>query len=281
LDRTSEEAARLISQFSLDPGRRNEDPFFRPLVKLSDDECLVAASFIETGRYSRNLFTTAIREGHMNFSSKGLKPLNRIYDKFLRAGFETIINFPILADDRIVTDVDIAATKGGFLFVGQTKVLIRPDTLYDEWKALENLRKAAVQLKATLQHLEALQNELGLVEGEFVVVPLLLTNIWDFTGATINGFKIIDFSYLSVLLTGGEIWEVQFEPVHTRQIRKLISGETPTGEELFRLLQRPIHEVMFEKPKIETRSFKLEEWTITVPVDTGKVPPPMREAFAE
>ena len=36
----------------------------------------------------------------------------------------------------------------------------------------------------------------GLAAGKFSVVPFLLTNIWDFTGSEIMGFKVVDFSYL-------------------------------------------------------------------------------------
>lgn len=269
---STRQAERLVSQFSLEPSRRNEDPFFRPLIKLDSQECLIAATFIETGRFSRNLFAIAIREGRVNFSAKGLKPLKSIHQKFLRAGFDTVLNFPIRAEGKFITDIDIAATKDGFLFVGQTKVLLRPDTLYDSWKALDSLRKAANQLRTSLQNLTSLQDRLGLIEGEFLVVPFLLTNIWDYSGATVEGFKVTDFSHLSVLLTGGEIWRVQFRPVPTREVYKLIRGAYPTGEELARLLQKPIHEVMFEKPKLEMHSLVVGDTTVTVLIDTARVP---------
>jgi hypothetical protein len=189
------------------------------------------------------------------------------------------LNFPLRSGGQVITDVDIAAAKDGFLFVGQTKVLIRPDTLYDDWKVLENLGKAASQLRTALQHLSTIREELGLAEGKFLTVPFLLTNIWDFTGATVDGFKIIDFSYLSMLLTGGEIWKVRLGSVPRREVRKVIAGKYPTGEELSKLLQRPIHEAMFEKPRLEMRSFEVGHWTVTVPIDTGKIPAKNRAAW--
>jgi hypothetical protein len=278
LSSTNEQAERLVLQFSLDPCERNQDPFFRPLIKLDAEDLLIAATFVETSRYSRNLFTIAIREGKVNFSAKGLKPLKNLHQKFLDAGFDALLNFPVRTEGRLATDVDIAAAKDGFLFVAQTKVLIRPDTVYDEWKVLDNLRKAADQLKTSLKHVSTLRDQLGLAEGEFLVVPFLLTNLWNFTGATVDGFKVIDFSYLSMLLKGGEVWEVHFNPVPRRKIHKLIAGRHPTGEELSRLLQRPIHEAMFEKPRLEMRSFEVGEWTVSVPVDIGKIPAKMRTA---
>ena len=247
----AEKGERLVSQFSLAPNRPNQDPFFRPLIELNSEQRLIAASFIETSRFSRNLFTIAIREGHINFSAKGLKPLKDLYREFENAGFNVVINCPIAVSGKTLTDIAIAATKDGFLFVGQTKVLIHPDTLYDDWKVLENLKRAAAQLKTTLQHVPLRRDRFQLTEGEFLVVPFLLTNVWGLTGTTIEGFKVVDFSYLSNLLRGGEIWKVQFKPVPTREIIKIIKGKYPTGEELSRLVLKSIHEEMFEKAQLE------------------------------
>jgi hypothetical protein len=270
---SSDQAVRLISQFSLNPAQRNQDPFFRPLIKLNESERLVAATFIETGRFSRNLFTIAIREGRVDFSAKGLKPLQTLRRQFLNAGYQALLNVPIATSDGLVTDADIVSTRDGYLFVGQTKVLINPDTLYDGWKALENLKKAASQLKKTLFHISLVAERFGLVEAEFLVVPFLLTNVWDFTGATIEGFKVVDFSYLSLLLGGGEIWRVTAGPTPTRELdHKLIRGRHPTGEELSKLLLKPFHETMFRKPKLGQRDFTVGDWTITVPVDLSKFP---------
>lgn len=274
-----EQAERIVSQFSLDPSESNQDPFFRPLIRLDAQDVLLAVSFVETSRFARNLFTIAIREGEVNFSAKGLKPLRSLYQKFRDASFNSVLNFPLKVGNQQVTDVDIAAAKDGFLFIGQTKVLIRPDTVYDDWKVLDNLRKAANQLEKSIQHVPELRDRLGLVEGEFLVVPFLLTNVWNFTGATVSGFKVVDFSYLSMLLTGGEIWEVQFDPVPRRKVRKLIAGKYPTGMELSMLLQKSIHESMFEKSLIEMRSLYVGEWTVSVPIDKGRIPKKMRDSW--
>jgi hypothetical protein len=267
-----EQGERLVAQFSLDPREKNQDPFFRPLIQLDHVQLLIAASFIETSRFSRNLFTIAIREGSVNFSAKGLKPLRELYREFETAGFRVLMNLPIVVSGKTVTDVDIAATKDGLLFVGQTKVLIHPDTVYDDWKVLENLKKAANQLKTTLLNISLLGERFQLIEGEFLVVPFLLTNVWGLTGTSVGGFKVIDFSYLSNLLRGGEIWAVTFEPTPTREITKLIRGKYPTGEELAQLVLKPIHENMFEKADITASSVGIGEWTVTVPLDKGKIP---------
>lgn len=262
----------LLAQFSLTPGERNQDPFFRPLIRLNARDLLVAGAFVETGRFSRNLFTIAIREGRVDFAAKGLKPLQSLAKEFSDAGYAVLINVPIRGPQGNVTDVDIAAAKDGYLFLGQTKVLINPDTPYDDWKVHENLSKAAQQLELSLHNASYLASKLGLATGEYVVVPFLLTNVWDFTGATVCGFKVADFSYISMILRGGTIWAIKTQPYPTRQAVKVISGKYPTGEELCRLLRRSIHEQMFRKPKIESHTVQIGDWTVTIPIDAGKLP---------
>jgi hypothetical protein len=260
-----ERANSLVGQFVLDPSVRNQDPFFRPLIKLNETDCLVASTFISTGRFARNLFTIAIREGRVDFSPKGLKPLRELGKLFGKAGYDVIINYPVRDSRGPVTDIDIAAVKDRYLFVGQTKVLIHPDSAYDEWKVLENLKRAAQQLSDSLNHLQSLRERLGILEGEVSVVPFVLTNVWHYTGSAVGGFKVVDFSYLENILTGGEIWEVSFSPEPTRRAAKLIEGKYPTGSELSRLIHFPLHEEMFHVPRIQKRTVVLGEWKLTVP----------------
>jgi hypothetical protein len=138
------------------------------------------------------LFTIAIREGRVDFSPKGLKPLQDLGGLLTEAGYQVVLNFPLRSSGGLITDVDIAAAKEGYLFVGQTKVLIHPDSAYDEWKVLENLKRAAQQLTKSIDHIQPLRDHLGFSDGSLQVVPFLLTNVWHYTGSTVNGFKVVD-----------------------------------------------------------------------------------------
>jgi hypothetical protein len=52
----------------------------------------------------------------------------------------------------------------------------------------------------------------------------------------------VDFSYLSNLLSGAEVWRVRFKPEPTREIKELIKEKSPGGHELAALISNPIHE---------------------------------------
>ncbi len=266
---SSEYANRLVTQFSLDPSKGKQDPFFRPLIQLNQSDYLIPYTFIETGRFTRNLFTIAIKEGNVDFSGKGLRPLEALRVLFQNAGYEVQLNVPISAPEGPITDIDIVATKDNAVFIGQTKVLIHPDTPYEEWKVLQNLKKAARQLRMSLDYFPLLRNRFDLAGDGASIMPFLLTNVWDFTGCTIDGFKIVDFSYLSNLLTGGEIGTLRFDsdpPQWTP--KKLIRGRYPTSKELASLISNPIHEKMFYKPDFKEHRFQIEDWNISVPVES-------------
>lgn len=64
---STDQLEKLIEQFSLNPKLKNQDPFYRPIVKLDGTHSLLARTFIETGRFSRNLFTIAIAESDLDF----------------------------------------------------------------------------------------------------------------------------------------------------------------------------------------------------------------------
>lgn len=260
-------AEGLLSQFLLNSAKRNQDPFFRPLIKIDDSTCLVASTFIETGRFARNLFTIAIREGRVDFSPKGLKPLKELGRLFAEAGYRVVVNFPLRDAQGPVTDVDIAAVIGSYLFVGQVKVLIHPDSAYDEWKVLVNLKRAAQQLTKSMLHVQSLRDRLGVPSGNLQTVPFLLTNVWHYTGSTVDGYRVVDFSYLENLLTGGEIWNVDLSREPTRHVVKLIDGKYPRGDELSRLILTPIHQKMFQVSRIEKRIVTIGDWKIRVPVE--------------
>jgi hypothetical protein len=97
-------------------------------------------------------------------------------------------------------------------------------------------------------------------------VPFLLTNIWDFTGMSISGFKILDFSYLENLLTGANIGVLSFEPQPRRRMTSFIKGKYPTSTELEKLITNPLHSQMFEHPKVERKQFTVAGWEINFPV---------------
>jgi hypothetical protein len=237
------------------------DLFYRPLLRVSDDECALAISFAETSRFDRNLFRIALRDSDMDISKRGFKPLAKIEATFHKMGFQARSNVPLLSGGKVLTDADMLAYKDGLIFVGQVKIVIDADSVYETWQVEQKLRAAAEQLRRTIAIVENLGEnlltEVGLPSLNALplrgIVPFLLTNDWHFTGSRIDGYSIIDISYLMLILEQAAVrFGTRDRPVELR----FVKGDVPTADELKELIEHPIHRGMFRRPEVHfvTRS---------------------------
>jgi hypothetical protein len=269
---SEEMASSFRRQFTSDlEDRSSLDLFYRPLLRISQDEFALAISYAETSRFDRNVFRIALLESDMDLAKRGFKPLKAVVARLREKDFKSTENVPLSADGRIRTDADLLAFKDGLLFVAQVKIVIDADSVYETWQVEQKLRTAASQLVRTLALLDEAENlrravqELGLsgpgiIEG---VVSFILTNDWHFTGLRIDGFSVVDLSYLELIFTEGAMtFGTRGRPVRVKFIR----GEKPTGEELRTLIENPLHRMMFTKPEVEFLTRPVGKLSYSVPV---------------
>jgi len=250
-----EQACACADQYRASRGKR-VDLYLTPLVPIDADNDALARTYVLSSRMHRNLFTLAVHGGLFDQSGKGKRPLLRLLTALKEAGFDAVIDFPLVDRGSSITDVDIAAIKDGILFLGQSKVVLHPDNAYECWKVRQKLTYAAAQMQRSLSHLNAalpmLLSRFSLQEAEVgATVSFVVTSAWEFTGAKISGLPIVDFSYLEMLLRGAELSEVKEEADGTLSItrRRLIRGRHPTGTELKALIEEPLHRHMAHRPK--------------------------------
>lgn len=270
LDFTTLLARAVLEQFSTRIGQnRGVDLFLRPLLRLRNGQVVLPLTFIDMSRFDRNVFRIAINESRIDLSPRGLRPLAIIADRFRSAGFEVNVNVPVLQNQRLITDVDLVLFKDACLFLGQAKIVVQPDGHYEMWQAGQKLAHAAQQLRKSITALGGARNlspkQLGLKEGRnpVEVVPFILTNVWDFTGATVENYPIVDLSYLTMLLSGGII--SSGTRTHMKSL-KLIRGRFPSGQELAKLIGNPVHRAMFSRRNIEHMVHMVGDQKIYVPV---------------
>jgi hypothetical protein len=262
-------ATAVLEQFStrLD-GDRKVDLLLRPLLKLRSGDVALPLTYLETSRFDRNVFKIAINESRVNLSLRGLKPLIIIAKHFKRAQFQVRMNVAVREEHNVVTDVDLVLLKDGRLFLGQVKIVVQPDTCYEMWQVRQKLADAARQLKRAITALEraggSLTDHLGLGDGQKPtdIVPFILTNVWDFTGAAVAGFPVVDLSYLTVLISGGVIRSGTRNEMHSL---KLIHRTFPSGPELAALIRKSLHRAMFRQPKIQHVPWMIGGQKILVP----------------
>ncbi len=238
-----EKARSYLRQFTSTAERRI-DLFYRPLLQIGENQLLIATAPIQMNRFDQNLIHILVSEVSLDVSEKGKRPLTILQDQFSDAGYGCASEVPVLKDGRTLTDLDLMSYKDGILFIFQSKVLAISDSAYDIWRSEQAMLEAASQMDICLSKVHEIVDTRRAqlkIRGTYEVVPLLLTNIWDFTGRQIGGFPVTDFSYLGNLLEGAE---VRVKTLGRRGVLgglRLIDGEYPSGPELKRLLLNPVH----------------------------------------
>ena len=148
-----QKALGLIEQFTSRPVTERIDLFYKPLLLLSNDVVLFPTPYIRGSRFERNLFMLIATETDLDQKRKGYLPVLELEGELRDAADSRHLKLRIKTNHREITDIDLVAFKDGVLFLGQCKIVIEPDGIYDSWKAESKLVFAAEQLSTCLAHL--------------------------------------------------------------------------------------------------------------------------------
>lgn len=249
LDISANRARGLAKQFSSTLNRRI-DLFYKPVILLPAGRVLLPTPYVRGSRFERNVFHLIASESDLDQKRKGYLPISELVNLFKEAGFACLSNFKVKINHREFTDIDLVAFKDGVLFLGQCKIVIDPDSLYDSWNCEQKMRVAASQLDVCLEHLERVQLELfsrlGVgTQTDVRIFPFVLTNSRQFTERTFSGYPVADVPYLRFLLSGarGGVILTHERTLSVLPDRAYIEGNYPGGTELAALLEDTIHRV--------------------------------------
>jgi len=281
-----EQARNLINQFASLPARGRIDLFYRPLMLLSGDAVILPTPYIRGSRFERNLFTLIATETDFDQKRKGYLPVLDLRRRFENAGFQALANFRVQVNHKELTDIDLVAFKDGILFLGQCKIVIEPDNLYDTWKAQGKLEFAAGQLDTCILHLGEVRSTLferlrlkGITEE--TVVPFILTNTRQFTERQFRGHPVVDIAYLRFILAGARqaIIGIQSGKIGVGSGRSYIEGKSPTGGEFATLLKDTIHNVRDRKVTYSHVMRKVGDRKVHLPMMGMQTPGESRYVF--
>jgi len=263
----------LVEQFTSRSKIGRIDLFYKPLLLLSNHVVLQPTPYIRGSRFERNVFALIATETDLDQKRKGYLPVLGLEKEFKTAGFAALANFRVLINHREVTDIDLVAFKDGILFLGQCKIVIAPDSLYDTWKAEQKLEDAASQLNTCIAYLDEVRatlfERLGLKgTKEQRVVPFILTNVRQFTERRFRNHPVVDIPYLSFVLGGarGTIIGTSPSRIGIESGRSYIEGESPTGAELASLLVQTIHKVQHREIVYKHALRKIGDRKIHIPL---------------
>ncbi|WP_260703883.1 hypothetical protein [Edaphobacter flagellatus] len=256
----------FVSRFE---DRNFQDLFYKPLVVTSEDKIQIPISIIEISRFDRNLLHMIAKEVNESLAVKGRKPISKLRQKFISAGFKVILNYPLIdSNGNLLTDIDIIAMKDRHIFLFQCKVLEISDSLYELWKNEQSLRRAAAQMRLSLDNLDICKDLLRKshgISGDETITPFILTNVLSHAGENIEGFRVVDFSHLENILDGAFTKAMNLQSDEIVNLYSPLKGKFPSAKELIDLIYKfDLASSPSPRPFLEN-TLQIGGWEIIIP----------------
>lgn len=245
-----------------------KDVFSSPVLPAnqSDNYFLLANIF-----YYGNPVRSALRllaEEDIDLGFKGISSENEAVKLFNKINFKCHqrIKYEDAAGD---SDIDCLAYKDGILFVCEIKNIVPIESVFDRYKAKQILIKAANQASRgadySKKNSSSISSLLGVnIKKSTKIVPLVLTNLFGFTGNLISGVPVCDFSVLG-RLCGDNFLNANMMGNEGRNVRlayrNLWDGNIPTADEVYKQVMNPFqmdYTAQLLEPKYRVVSFASE-----------------------
>ncbi|MGH9633239.1 MAG: hypothetical protein ACRD72_00250 [Candidatus Angelobacter sp.] len=243
---------RQIPESSIDKGIRHFssfigqkhpiDLYYQPLLRMSEEEILIPASYIWSSRFDRNLISMVAREKNDSLAVKGKKPLRKLKALFEEAEFQCLEDIGIRdSSGHLATDLDLLAFRADDVFFFQSKVLSIPDTPYEHWRIDQTLLSAACQMDLVIDHKSQVEQACQKVDSAFSfdgkrISAYLITDVMVHSGFTLKGYQVVDFDHLQHILRGAHLGVIDIVSQELLHAFSAIEGKFPSAEDIRRLI---------------------------------------------
>jgi hypothetical protein len=218
------------------------DLFYRPLLRASEEEIFLPASYILNSRFDRNLISIVAREKNDSLAVKGKKPLRQLKALFEDAGFWCLDDISVRkSTGQLATDLDLLACRGDEVFLFQSKVLSIPDSPYEHWRIDQTLLSAACQMDVVLDHRVQLEQSCQKRDPSFKleaknISAYIITDVMVHSGFKLNGYEVVDFHHLQHILQGANIGVIDIRTQDVIRAFSAIENKYPSAREIRRLV---------------------------------------------
>jgi len=228
-----------IRHFSSFMDQKNTvDLFYQPLLRITEEEILIPASYILNSRFDRNLISIVAREKKDSLAVKGRKPLRKLRTLFEKGGFRCLEDIEVRdGKGKLLTDLDLLAYRDDDAFFFQSKVLSIPDTPYESWRVDQTLLSAAFQMDLVFDHRSQVERACQKDDPSFNIddkriSAYLITDVMVHSGFKLKGYEVIDFDYLEHLLRGAHFGVLNAFTQEVISTFSEIEGDFPSPEEI-------------------------------------------------
>jgi hypothetical protein len=248
------------------------DLFYQPLLRITEEEILIPASYILNSRFDRNLISIVAREKNDSLAVKGRKPLRALRTLFEKGGYRCLEDIEIRdSGGKLLTDLDLLAYRDQDAFFFQSKVLSIPDTPYESWRVDQTLLSAAFQTDVVLDHRS--QVEVACRRGDPAfnlddkrISIYLITDVMVYSGFKLKGYQVVDFDFLQQLLQGARFGVLDVLAQEVISTFRVIEGDFPSAEEIRRLISSLSSPRSRALKGTSERRIELGGWTLIMDV---------------
>ena len=257
LDRASaQESIELLTYWNMD-----HDVFSSPLFPTTEEQYLILTGIFASGNPVRSIFRL-LSHDEIDISFKGISSEKKLGKLFTRMGFNCLTGYKF-HDASGEGDIDCIAFKEDTFIVCESKNIVPNESTYDKYRTLQlftkkasnqanravrfvnsNLSKICEQLSIKISNSEAAR-----------ICPVIITNLFGFTGLVINAVPVCDFSALGKFAMDKYVYRTirGKEGINKVPVKELYKGDVPTAAELLNQLHNPF-QVEYEARRLKTTS---------------------------
>lgn len=213
-----------------------QDPWFKPIVSISDHECTVLIPSLTVPNLIRSI-ESWMKDGGINMSERGIA-----FEDYVRTHIRESIDEsellsqlimtsrPIeITDGNVTEQIDLVLLIGSVMIVCEIKCAIYPAGPIEYYNYYQILHGASKQAERKVQFtklniskvLSALGIEIGIDAGSIAVYPLVITNLHLGAGVIIDRVPVSDLNILDLYFKGSQRFfieasaEGEGEAIHT------------------------------------------------------------------
>lgn len=225
----------------------NQDIFNSPFFLTQTNKYLILSSvflFVNPTRSALRLL--AYEDIDMGF--KGISSEDYIEKIFNAMGFTCLKRYNY-RDNEGNAEIDLIAHKENVFIVSECKNILPKESVYDSYRAKRLLNdeasKQALRGYQFVKHnLEEICRGLSIEpfkENKPIIQPVIITNIFNFTGLTFNGVPVCDFSAIGKFATSKYVFRMREgkDKLEASPYIELYKGDKPTAKEVLEQIKNP------------------------------------------
>ncbi len=253
---SAKKSIELLSYWNMD-----RDVYSSPLFPTIDGRYLILSSIFLTGNPVRSVFRL-LSYDEIDISFKGISSEKELGKIFSRMGFACLTSYAF-HDESGPGDIDCIAYKEGIFIVVESKNIVPNESTYDRYRTTALFtQKASNQANRAKRfvkdNLSLICEKLSIKITDGVtgtIFPVIITNLFDFTGLVINGVPVCDFSALGKFASSKYVYRTIKNKEGTSRVPyiELYNGEMPTAEEVLVQLKKPF-QIAYQAKKLMATS---------------------------